>query len=246
MAWREWKMRFGTSRNPMRAIHEDYRREIHGRGPSDRSFGGVFTAAFLLFGLWPLRHGHPVRLWCLVLSGTLFLATLAWPALLHGPNLIWTRCGILLGRVVNPIVTGLLFYLVFTRGRTPLDGQGSSAPRKRPECADLLDSAQCRRGSVRHEKSVLKGKKMSFLAEFWRFLRIRKKFWLLPLLTVILIFGAFLVLAESSALAPFITPYSEIAAHVDSRNLRFLPRQRRRPHSGRRDTGRRPGGALYP
>jgi hypothetical protein len=45
---------------------------------------------------------------------------------------------------------------------------------------------------------------MSFLAEFWRFLRIRKKFWLLPLLTVILIFGAFLVLAESSALAPFI------------------------------------------
>ena len=45
---------------------------------------------------------------------------------------------------------------------------------------------------------------MSFLAEFWKFLRIRKKFWLLPLFTVILIFGAFLILAESSALAPFI------------------------------------------
>ena len=45
---------------------------------------------------------------------------------------------------------------------------------------------------------------MSFLAEFWKFLRVRKKFWLLPLLTVILIFGAFLILAESSALAPFI------------------------------------------
>jgi hypothetical protein len=45
---------------------------------------------------------------------------------------------------------------------------------------------------------------MSFLAEFWKFLRIRKKFWLLPLLTVILIFGALLILAESSALAPFI------------------------------------------
>jgi hypothetical protein len=45
---------------------------------------------------------------------------------------------------------------------------------------------------------------MSFLAEFWKFLRVRKKFWLLPLLTVMLIFGLFLVLAESSALAPFI------------------------------------------
>ena len=114
MAWREWKMRFGTSRNPMIAIHEDYGREIHGGGPSDRNFGGVFAAAFLLFGLWPLRHSRPVRLWCLVLSGTLFVVTLAWPTLLHGPNRIWTRCGILLGRVVNPIVTGLLFYLVFT------------------------------------------------------------------------------------------------------------------------------------
>jgi hypothetical protein len=45
---------------------------------------------------------------------------------------------------------------------------------------------------------------MSFLAEFWKFLRIRKKFWLLPLLVMIVLFGVMLVLAESSALAPFI------------------------------------------
>jgi hypothetical protein len=45
---------------------------------------------------------------------------------------------------------------------------------------------------------------MSFLAEFWKFLRVRKKFWLLPLLVMIVLFGALLILAESSALAPFI------------------------------------------
>jgi hypothetical protein len=45
---------------------------------------------------------------------------------------------------------------------------------------------------------------MSFLAEFWRFLKVRKKFWLLPLLIMIVLFGVMLVLAESSALAPFI------------------------------------------
>jgi len=45
---------------------------------------------------------------------------------------------------------------------------------------------------------------MSFLAEFWSFLRVRKKFWLLPLLLVMVIFGALLVMAESTALAPFI------------------------------------------
>ncbi len=45
---------------------------------------------------------------------------------------------------------------------------------------------------------------MSFLAEFWKFLRVRKKFWLAPLLLSVLILGALLILAEGSALAPFI------------------------------------------
>jgi len=45
---------------------------------------------------------------------------------------------------------------------------------------------------------------MSFLAEFWKFLRVRKKFWLLPLLTIIVLFGVLLILAERSAMAPFI------------------------------------------
>ena len=45
---------------------------------------------------------------------------------------------------------------------------------------------------------------MSFLREFWQFLRVRKKFWLLPLIVMALLFGLLLILAESSALAPFI------------------------------------------
>jgi Family of unknown function (DUF5989) len=45
---------------------------------------------------------------------------------------------------------------------------------------------------------------MSFLAEFWKFLKVRKKFWLLPMLLMIVLFGALLLLAESSAVAPFI------------------------------------------
>jgi hypothetical protein len=45
---------------------------------------------------------------------------------------------------------------------------------------------------------------MSFLAEFWNFLKVRKKFWLLPLLVMMILFGVLLMLAESTALAPFI------------------------------------------
>ena len=44
----------------------------------------------------------------------------------------------------------------------------------------------------------------SFLAEMWAFLRARKKFWLLPILVMMLIFGGLLVLAQGSAVAPFI------------------------------------------
>ncbi|MEE8500699.1 MAG: DUF5989 family protein [Kiloniellales bacterium] len=45
---------------------------------------------------------------------------------------------------------------------------------------------------------------MSFLAELWLFLRVRKKYWLVPVLLVMLIFGGLLVLAQGSAVAPFI------------------------------------------
>jgi drug/metabolite transporter superfamily protein YnfA len=45
---------------------------------------------------------------------------------------------------------------------------------------------------------------MAFLVEFWRFLRVRKKFWLLPLLVMLILFGVLLILAETTAIAPFI------------------------------------------
>lgn len=45
---------------------------------------------------------------------------------------------------------------------------------------------------------------MSFVAELWRFLRARKKFWLLPLVVMMLVLGGLLVLAQGSVIAPFI------------------------------------------
>jgi hypothetical protein len=45
---------------------------------------------------------------------------------------------------------------------------------------------------------------VSFLAEFWKFIRVRKKFWLLPLIVIMLLLGGLLILAQGSALAPFI------------------------------------------
>jgi len=45
---------------------------------------------------------------------------------------------------------------------------------------------------------------MDFLKDLWGFLKQRKKFWLLPLIVIILIFGALMIFASGSAIAPFI------------------------------------------
>ena len=45
---------------------------------------------------------------------------------------------------------------------------------------------------------------MDFLAELWRFMRVRKKFWLLPIFLMMVMFGGLVVLTKGSAVAPFI------------------------------------------
>ena len=46
--------------------------------------------------------------------------------------------------------------------------------------------------------------KQSLMREFWEFLRIRKRYWLLPILLTLALFGALIVFTEGSAVAPFI------------------------------------------
>jgi len=100
----------------MTYTHEDFGRGAHGSGPPDRNFGLIFGAAFAFFGLWPLRHDQPIRPWLLAISGATLMITIVRPSLLHPANQVWTMLGFLLGKVVNPVVMALLFYLVFTPG----------------------------------------------------------------------------------------------------------------------------------
>jgi len=58
-----------------------------------------------------------------------------------------------------------------------------------------------RSGENGYEKSILN---MSFIREFWNFLKIRKKYWLLPIILVLVLFGGLIVLSQGSAVAPFI------------------------------------------
>jgi hypothetical protein len=96
------------------SFHEDFARQEQVRGGSDRSFGLVFTVVFAGFGLWPLRHGITPRWWSIALAATFLIAALTRPAVLRPLNRLWTHLGLLLGRLINPLVTGFLFFFVFT------------------------------------------------------------------------------------------------------------------------------------
>ena len=45
---------------------------------------------------------------------------------------------------------------------------------------------------------------MNFLKEFWEFLKVRKKYWLIPIILILFLFGGLIVLTQGSAVAPFI------------------------------------------
>jgi hypothetical protein len=94
--------------------HEDFTRKEVEHGPSNRSFGWVFAVFFALVGVWPAVHHRGVRLWALAVAAAFAFVTIAKPEALGPANRLWMRLGLLLGRVVNPIVTALLFYLVIT------------------------------------------------------------------------------------------------------------------------------------
>ncbi len=45
---------------------------------------------------------------------------------------------------------------------------------------------------------------MDFIKEFWEFLKVRKKYWLLPIIIVLVLFGGLIILSQGTAIAPFI------------------------------------------
>jgi hypothetical protein len=83
-------------------------------GPSDRSFGLTFGAIFVVVGLLPLWRAAPPRWWALAVSAALWAIALVWPRALAPANRVWFRIGLLMHRVVNPMVMAVVFYVAVT------------------------------------------------------------------------------------------------------------------------------------
>ena len=189
------------------ALHEDLGRAAHVKTSSDRSFGLVVAGALLVVGGLPLLSGRGVRWWSLAAAAVLALLAGVRPSLLAPLNRAWTRLGLALGEVTAPVVLGLVFYLAVTPIGLVMRRCGHDLLRLKRE-PDSTATGSSRRppgpGRRHHEEPVLRGTAWDFLAELWRFMRVRKKFWLLPILLMMVVFGGLVVLTKGSAVAPFI------------------------------------------
>ena len=81
---------------------------------SNRSFGILFFIVFLLISVWPIFKGSEVRVWALIISLIFLFLGLINSKILSPLNKSWIKFGELLGRIIAPIVMGLIFFLVVT------------------------------------------------------------------------------------------------------------------------------------
>ena len=96
------------------ATHEPVRQSEPVKGSSDRSFGFVFAVVFAVIAAWPMMGGGPPRLWSFGIAALLLVVSLVRPGVLAPFNRQWTRFGLLLHNITNPVIMGLVFFLAVT------------------------------------------------------------------------------------------------------------------------------------
>jgi len=94
--------------------HESYERREEIHASSNRAFGLVFAAAFAVIGLLPVLFSHGALLWALVVSLVFLVSALVIPSVLAPLNRLWLTIGLLLHRLVSPVVLGIIFFGVVT------------------------------------------------------------------------------------------------------------------------------------
>jgi hypothetical protein len=78
------------------------------------TFGILFFILFLIIGLWPLTSSGAIRIWSIILSLIFLIITIIKPNLFTFLNKLWVKFGIILGKIISPIIMSLIFFFVVT------------------------------------------------------------------------------------------------------------------------------------
>ena len=81
---------------------------------SNRSFGIVFFVVFLLIALYPITYSGEIRVWSLIISLIFLILGLLKSKILTPLNKFWFKFGIFLGKIISPVIMGIIFFLVVT------------------------------------------------------------------------------------------------------------------------------------
>ena len=82
--------------------------------PSNRNFGIIFFVVFLIISFYPLTYDKDITKWSLVISIIFLILGLINSKILTPLNRLWFEFGMLLGRIISPIIIALLFFVVVT------------------------------------------------------------------------------------------------------------------------------------
>ena len=81
---------------------------------SNRSFAIVFFVVFLIIAIYPLTHGGDIRIWSAIISFIFLVLGFLNSSILTPLNKVWFKFGILLGKIISPLIMGIIFFLVVT------------------------------------------------------------------------------------------------------------------------------------
>ena len=81
---------------------------------SNKSFGIVFFIVFLIISLYPLTYDENIRYWSLTISLIFLILGFLNSKILNPLNKLWFKLGIFLGKIVSPLIMGIIFFLVVT------------------------------------------------------------------------------------------------------------------------------------
>ena len=81
---------------------------------SNRSFGILFFVVFLLVSIWPFIYGEQLRIWPLLIAAIFLILGLLKSKLLTPLNLAWIKFGEILGKIIAPLVMGIIYFIIIT------------------------------------------------------------------------------------------------------------------------------------
>ena len=167
---------------------------------NNKSFGILFFIVFMLIAVWPVFESGSLRVWAIAVSSLFLFLGIINSKILTPLKTGWIKLGEILGKVVAPIVMGFIYFIIITPIGIFMRLIGK----------DLLNIKFNKNKSywIKRVKNVGTMKRqfwmLSFFKEFYSFLKERKKYWLVPIIIVLVLFGALIVLSQGSVVAPFI------------------------------------------